>query len=170
MYDYVLQIVKRRYSKSEIPAKAGMVALCVISFLLFLMLVGTSMGAFMLIVCALCIVGTVFVFRSYNLEFEYEWLSNELHIDKIIAQASRRKGNVFEFSKLERFELLRGNESRYDNVANNYKKYDYTSGLKDGDIYVATVYCKGELVQLFIEPNEEMLAAIKYFNPSKVFV
>lgn len=168
MYDYVLQIVKREYSKSEIPVKGGMIALCILSFLLFFMLVGSNMGAFMVIVCALCVVGTVLVFRSYKLEYEYEWSSNELKIDKIINQSSRRKGNVFDFSKLERFELLIANESRYENKANQYKKYDYTTGFKDGDIYVATVYCNGELVQLYIEPNEELLAAIKYFNPTKV--
>ena len=164
MNELIEQIIVRKSPKSEVPIKAGIVLLCVIFFLLFFI----TASSFMLIVMALVVVGAVFVFRSFNLEYEYSWFNNELQIDKIISKSSRRKGPTFDFSRMEVMAPLGSSELlRMEN--GNYRKMNYTSNDPEALVYSAFVFCNGELVNLLFEPNSEMVNSIRTLNSRKVF-
>ena len=161
-----MQIVKRERFNGEILTKALMIALCTVTFLLFLLLVGSPMGALMIIACALAVVAAVLVFRSFKLEYEYEVQGTDFHVSKIIAKNSRKGAQVFDLNKLESLKPFKA-----DGFKNHsqYKVYDFTSGLDSDNIYEARIYYKNEIVLMYIEPNEEILAAIKYINPNKMY-
>lgn len=113
----------------------------------------------------LIVIGVIIPNPDY--EYEYLFIGKELSIDKIIAKQKRKTVANYDLSKLEIMCPINSHElDRYKANNTSIKKYD--SGKADSRPYVI-VYRdeKGEIL-FSIEPNAELLKAIKTVCPRKV--
>lgn len=164
MNDVIEYMVKRKMPKSAPLIKLGLGLLSV--FVAFLVLM--TLDAVMLLVLVALIITTIIIVRNMDIEYEYTLVNNELQVDKIISKRNRRAANTFNFGRLEAMAPVGHSElSRFLNK--NYKVLDYSSNNEGAKVYSAYVMCENEMVNLLFEPNDKMLAAIKY-NNRNVFI
>lgn len=164
MNEVVEYIVKKQEPKSAILVKAGLISMCAIVFFGLVL----TLDQFMLLAFVAAVFIAVMIFRNYNMEYEYIWFDGELQVDKIIAKSSRRKGNTFNFARLEVMAPV-GHSSLLRLENGGYKVMDYSANDPELVTYSAFVMCNNELVNLVFNPNEKLVQAIKYANQQKVF-
>lgn len=159
-------LIKAKPPKSALAFKIVMIIACIAAALTIpRMLVW---GFFLTI---MLIVFTVFLFRYYEMEYEYSLMEEALTIDRITAQSSRRRCGVYDISKA----TLVARPDSQDALRLAHQKLrnaDYTSNTaenKDKAVVIHTYDEKNELVRIFIEPNETLLKAIKNVAPKSAF-
>jgi len=160
---YVECLVKQKQSVIAKVGKMVLIALCVISALLMIMM-GVSIALFAAILFG---VGAYFLNMYTDLEFEYLYVDKEITIDKIMAKSKRK--NVGKYS-LDRIEIIAPIHSyQLDNYKNrNVTVKDFGIGeeLKPDRRYA--MYCEGGIKVIF-NPSEEMIKVLKNVAPRKVF-
>ncbi len=112
-------------------------------------------------------VGAYFIRLNADLEYEYLYLDKELTIDKVMARTRRKRVAVFELDKMEIVAPIKS--WHLDNYKNRTDKtVDYSSGEeKQPDKRFLFFYEGGKKV--IFEPNEEMIKAMQFVAPRKVF-
>ena len=112
-------------------------------------------------------VGAYIVYLNADLEYEYLYLDKELTIDKVMAKTKRKRVAVFELSKMEIVAPIKS--WHLDNYKNRTDKVtDYSSGEeKKPDKRFIFFYEGGR--KIIFEPNEEMVKAMQFATPRKVF-
>lgn len=159
---YAEWLVKRKKPGYAVLIYIGIVVAVLIGLL------ASIMNAFGFIVLLLAIGGAYFLTMRLNVEYEYVFVTNELSIDRIFSQKSRKRVQNLEMQKVEKVVSTKSHE--YDFARNNpkLKIVDYSSGKQDTDTY-AIVYSgnEGQVVYL-IEPNDRVLKCMKHVAPSKV--
>ena len=109
-----------------------------------------------------------FVIPMFDLEYEYLYIDKEISIDKIMSKEKRRHVLTLDLNGMEVIAPARSHE--LDSYrARNLKMYDFTSKEEDAKVY--TIVCakdKEGTVLVNIEPNEEMLRAIRNVFPRKI--
>ena len=153
--------------KRKTPGYTLLVRIALIMFLILSILISivTQWGFVVFILAA---VACYFFFNRMKVEYEYIFVTNELAIDRVINQRSRKRVQKLEVQKMEKVASVTSHE--LDAVMNNpkFKKVDYTSGDKDAKVY-GIVYLEGANSSLILfEPNEKILKALKYCSPRKV--
>ena len=108
-----------------------------------------------------------FVRGKTDLEYEYLYLDKEITIDKVMAKSKRKRVAAFE---VERIEILAPIKSYHlDNYKNrDAKAIDYSSGVENQPDTRYVMYYDGG-TKVILEPNMEMVQAIKNVAPRKVF-
>lgn len=112
-------------------------------------------------------VAAYFVSMNTDLEYEYLYLDKEITIDKVMARSKRKRVAKYD---LERMEILAPMTSWHlDEYKNRQAKtVDYGSGeVKQPDTRYVMFYEGG--TKVILEPNMEMIKAIKNIAPRKVF-
>ena len=160
---YVECLVGRKKSTKAMLLKGLVYGLCGL-FLLFSLLTGMIVTF---------ILGLVFAGLGYflcpspDIEFEYLYMDKELTVDKIMAKQKRKRAGVYDLSKMEKMCPYKSHElDAYKNRKIPIK--DYSSGIEDHRVYVIVYRSENEELLIFIEPNDELLAAIKNSCPRKV--
>lgn len=124
-------------------------------------------GIVALLIAVLLGVAAYFVGLRTKIEYEYTYFDKELDIDVIYSMQKRKKVTTYDMKKLEM--LAPASSYHLDEFRNrNYKEADYSS-RKEGhekDVYV--MYIAGTDKVIF-EPTPEMVKAISYIAPRKVF-
>lgn len=120
-----------------------------------------------LIVGLLMAVIAYFVYMNADLEYEYLYLDKELTVDKVMAKTKRKRVAQYDLNRMEIFAPV--NSYHLDSFKNrNAKSVDYSSGeAKQPEARYVMYYDSGEKV--ILEPNEDMIKAIKNIAPRKVF-
>ena len=111
--------------------------------------------------------GGYYVGMLGEVEYEYLYMDKELSVDKILAQANRKKVATY---SMERMEIMAPFKShRLDDYKNRQVKViDYSIGVEEQpDRRYAFFYEGGE--KIIISPSEEMVKVMKNANPRKVF-
>ena len=161
---YVECLVARKQNPFSMLIKAGMIALCTVCVILSLAI------PFMLI--AAVIIGLLagyLVFPMLNVEYEYLYLDKEITIDKIMSKQRRKRELVLDLLKME--VLAPANSHEFDSYLNrNVKIKDYSSGLEgEGHTpYYLAYHDENEEMLVKLEPDEEMLKAVRFIAPRKV--
>lgn len=109
-----------------------------------------------------------FVFPRFDIEYEYLYVDKEISIDKIMSKEKRKNVYTVDLNKMEVMAVASSHElDQYR--SRGVKEYDFTSALEDAKVY-SIVYGAGKegTVIVNIEPNEEMLHAIRTVFPRKV--
>jgi hypothetical protein len=153
--------VKRQQTMGTVLAKAGLIALAVLAFLL------TFHSQILLLLAAVLIVAIVYLFPRLNLEYEYVFCDGQLDFDKIMGKSKRKNALKIDF---EQVEIMAPQNSHSLDSFNNAKLAvkDFTSKSKDAKPYVI-IYRKGETaLKILFEPNEKMINCIKMKHPRKV--
>ncbi len=160
---YVEVMVNRKTSPLLGVARIVLYALVIVCFLLGI--VGS--GVFLVGAVAFALVA-YFVLPNFDLEYEYLYVDKEISIDKIMSKEKRKHVMNVDLNKMEIIAPLTSHElDSYK--ARGVKIYDFSSKEEGNKVY-AIVYENGQegTVMVNIEPNEEMLRAIKNVFPRKV--
>lgn len=137
-------------------AAAGFALLGLLSF---------SLRAFLLAI--VCGIGAYFMFIYMDIEYEYLYLDKELTIDKIFSKSKRKRAAVFEMENMEILVPL--NSWHLDPYKNRkMKEIDYSSGIAERP-EKRYVMIMGNGQKVILEPNIELVRAIKTIAPRKVF-
>ena len=109
-----------------------------------------------------------FVLPNFDLEFEYLYIDKEISIDKIMSKEKRKHAFTVDLNKME-IMAPSGSHELDSYKARNAKVYDFTSREEDAKVYSIAYAADGEgIVLVNLEPNAEMLKAIKSVFPRKV--
>ena len=160
---YVEVMVKRRTSPFLGPGRILSYALA-IAFLLIAIL-----GNFVFFLGALIFAGIAyFVIPRFDIEYEYLYIDKEISIDKIMSQEKRKHVYTIDLNRMQ----IRAPPASHEldsYRARGLKSYDFTSGEADAKKYTIVYEGASEgTVLVDIEPNGEMLRAIKDVFPRKV--
>jgi len=159
---YVECLVKGKASTIMRFLRILLVMLAVLFFLL-----GMVTGLLLFIVAVACGVGAYFVGMYCSIEYEYLYLDKEITIDKVLNKTRRKRVAVFSVDKMEILAPLKS--YHLDSYKNRQIKVeDYSCGVEKQPETRYAMYYNGEK-KLILEPNEEMVKAIKTVAPRKVF-
>ena len=109
------------------------------------------------------------VIPMFDLEYEYTYFDKEITIDKIMAKEKRKRVRVVELGKVD--VMAPNNSHELDSYrARKLPVADYSSRLAEPLNKPYTLVYNGEkgTELICIEPNDEMLKAIKTVMPRKV--
>lgn len=164
---FVECLVQRKTPSYAMLVKAVMTALIVVTFFL------AMSGVFVLFVATiLLVVGAIFLFPTFSVEYEYVFLGDELDVDVIMSKSKRKNKGKYLMSRVEIVAMKNSSEIRpiMENPKSQYRVADYTTNNGDAGVY-AMLYSdeKGKQIILF-EPSEKLLNAMKYNSPRKVVI
>ena len=159
---YVECMVAHKKSPLAGAFKYIMYALAILCFLSGVVL--SPLGIILAIVLGL--VGYI-VSPMLDIEYEYLYLDKSISIDKVMAKEKRKHITDIDLNTMEIMAPLSSHElDSYKAQKLPYK--EYASGLNDSKVYVIMYIEKENKQMVGIEPNEEMLKAIKTYFPRKV--
>ncbi len=161
---YVEVMVDRKTSPLLGVARGALYALAAVCLIATLLVSGIFfVGA--IVFCGIA----YFVVPMFDIEYEYLYLDKEISIDKIMSKEKRKHAYTVDLNKME-FMAPEASHELDSYKARNLKTYDFGSGKEDAKVYTI-VYGTGSegTVLVNIEPNGEMLRAIKNVFPRKVF-
>ena len=108
-----------------------------------------------------------FVHSREKIEFEYSYCSKELSIDKIFNKSSRKSVCTLDIEKMEVFAPV--NSYHLDDYRKRtVKESDYSSGIASQPEKRYAMYYNGDS-KIILEPDDELVNAIKNSAPRKVF-
>lgn len=132
----------------------GLFAMVIFSLVLFVVAIALGVAAY-------------FVSMNSDLEYEYLYVDKELTVDKVMAKSKRKKVASFDIGKLEIMAPVKS--YHFDNYKNRQgKAVDYSSGEEQQPDRRYVFYYDGQQKVIF-EPNAEMVKAIQFAAPRKVF-
>ncbi|MCR5774448.1 MAG: DUF6106 family protein [Lachnospiraceae bacterium] len=102
-----------------------------------------------------------------SVEYEYLYVSKSLEIDSIFSKQKRKKNIEYDLEQMEIFaEEGAWQLDEYKNLKTVNK--DYTSGAEGINAWILIVHNGQDIHRVRLEPNEELIEAIKTFFPRKV--
>lgn len=108
-----------------------------------------------------------FALPNLDVEYEYLYLDKEISIDKVLAREKRKHCVTLDLSKME--VMAPENSHELDSYkARNLKIRDFSSRIPEAKSYMIAYNENDGMVLVKIEPNTEMLKAIKQVFPRKV--
>jgi len=105
-----------------------------------------------------------------KLEYEYTFITDELHIDKIYSGERRKKGVTVLMNDVESVVPTNVNTLPQQKKMPNVVFHDFSSKYPDAFTYTVTYYKEGKTNLLLIEPDEHILQVMKRVAPSKVSI
>ncbi len=112
-------------------------------------------------------VAAYFIYFNADLEYEYLYVDKELTVDKVMAKSKRKRVATFDLDKMEIVAPIKS--WHLDNYKNrNDKTADYSSGEEKQPDRRYVFFYDGRQKVIF-EPNEEMIKAMQFVAPRKVF-
>lgn len=158
---YVEWLVKRKT-----PGYMAFLRILTIMLAVCFIVVGILLWPALLIGIAFA-VAAYFVKMNADLEYEYLYVDKELTVDKVMARSKRKRVAVFSLDKMEIVAPL--NSWHLDNYKNRTDKVsDYSSGEARQPEQRYVFYYDGRQKVIF-EPNPEMIQAMQFVAPRKVF-
>ncbi len=159
--NYVECLVKAKKSVGFLILKIVLIVLCVISLMLFFVTPWATTVALVLGLCAYMI--NTFV----HVEYEYLYVDRDLVVDKILNQKTRRRMGTYALAKMEILAPI--NSHHLDSYRNREaKEKDYSIGVELKPDLRYVMYYEGNQ-KLILSPSEEIIEAMKYMAPRKVF-
>lgn len=160
---YVEYLVSRKPNPLTKVLKVVSIALAVLLCAIGFMLVNFY---FLIPAVALGLVA-YFLLPRLDVEFEYLYLDKEITIDKIFSKQTRKRAMVVDLNKMEFMAPLTSHE--FDSYrARKVPVKDYSSKDPDAKPYGIAYHMGGNDMIVVIEPNAEMLKAIKTVFPRKL--
>ncbi len=108
-----------------------------------------------------------FLLPGMDLEFEYLYLDKEITIDKVMSKQKRKRVTVLDLNKMEVMAPIRSH-ALDSYKSRNVSMKDYSSKNADANVFVIAYHDNNKEEMIAIEPNVDMLKAIKTVFPRKV--
>lgn len=158
---YTEQLVKRQATSSSMMAKAGLIALTVVSAL------GTLFIPIMFVLLVVAVVLDFFMFPRLNVEYEYLYVNGDLDIDVIMNKQKRKKKFEMNISSLEMMAPQGAPEVKNMQTV---KTMDFSSGVPENKKYEMVVMDNNQKVRVIFEPNQTILDGMRLMAPRKVIL
>jgi hypothetical protein len=157
---FIEQLVKRRSTSKDMLAKVALIVVTVIIF------AATLIIPFALVIGIIMVIADAYIFKMFDLEFEYTYIKGELGVDKIMGKERRKKAASFDLTQLE---IVAPSDSYLlDSFRNASKTYDFTSLEPNSKHYVMVLHQNNGQVKVLFEPNSEILNAMRDAHPRKI--
>lgn len=157
---FIEQLIKRKSTSKNFLAKAALIVLTIIIFMSSLVI------SFGFILGILMVVLDVYLFKMFDLEFEYTYIRGELSVDKIMGKERRKNAATFDLSQLE---IVAPKDSYLlDSYRNCSKVYDFTSLEENQKVYAMILHGNNGYVKALFEPNSDILSAMRDSHPRKI--
>lgn len=105
---------------------------------------------------------------NLSLEYEYLYISKTLEIDKIMSKQKRKKIVEYDLEKMEIF--AEQGAYQLDNFKNlQTVEKNYSSREAGKNIWVMIVHSGNEIHKVILEPNEELITAVRSQYARKTF-
>ena len=153
---YAEWLVKRKKSPLTVPFYIGIVLLFLIGFYVSVI---SPFGFVALLAAA---AAAYFGSARLHVEYEYVFVTNELAIDRILSQRTRKRMKKLDIQKIEKMASMKSHEFDYIKGNNQVKVVDFSSGIAYSDENGKFVYV--------IEPNDNLLKCMKSAAPRKVII
>ncbi len=129
----------------------------------------SSFIALAVIICAVALFASYKIFCSFNIDWEYIFVDDEIRFSKIINKSRRKELVTVNLSKAEA--VARVNDGAHNRLLTHrdYKHYYFKSNTTDDCWFVAGLSSKGERICVVFEPDERMLEALKLTVRSRFF-
>ena len=161
---YAEWLVKRKKSPLTVPFYIGIVLLFLIGFYVSVI---SPFGFVALLAAA---AAAYFGSARLHVEYEYVFVTNELAIDRILSQRTRKRMKKLDIQKIEKMASMKSHEFDYIKGNNQVKVVDFSSGKADANTYgIAYSDENGKFVYV-IEPNDNLLKCMKSAAPRKVTI
>lgn len=161
---YAEWLVKCKDPGYKIPAVLGYVVLGIVSLVAMFRFPSWGFIAPVLVVMLI-----MFTSRFFKLEFEYVFVTDELNIDRIFNQQSRKTVIKIPMSAVEFVEPTNAEKNKLARENKNLKYDDFTSRMKNApQSYTIRFAANGEQHLAVIEPDEHVLKCMWRCAPSKV--
>ncbi|MCR5746671.1 MAG: DUF6106 family protein [Lachnospiraceae bacterium] len=116
----------------------------------------------------LIVIANYFLLPKISVEYEYLYVSRSLQIDRIFSKQNRKKAIEYDLEQMEIFaEEGAWQLDEYKNMQTVNR--DFTSGLPDRDIWILIVHNGQQMDRVRLEPNAELIQAMKSVYPRKTF-
>ncbi len=161
---YAEWLVKRKTPGYSVLLKVVMILLCVIAAFLA---VTPLLGVFGVIILLVVGVGTYFVFRNSEVEYEYLYVGTQLSVDKIYGRAKRKKAWEGSMEEIQIVAPTGSTEARDHEVA-NMKLLDFSSHEPGAKTYTLISQSGGNATKMIFEPNDKLLHCMKMTAPRKI--
>lgn len=159
---YVECLVNHKKSAVADIVKYALIAVTVV-FILSAFLITP---AFLLIGIVFGVV-SYFIIPVFDYEYEYLYLDKEISIDKVIAKQKRKRVIEIDLNKAEI--IAPSGSHSLDSYRNRqHIVKDFTSGMEGAKVFTIAYADNNQFVLANIEPNEEMIKAVKMVFPRKV--
>lgn len=158
---YVEQLVPSKVTNQSIFMRIGLVVLTLLAF------AGSMIISLLFYVAVILGVVTFMSLKGSSIEYEYIYLSGSLDIDKVIAKQKRKHMYTADVKDMIVIAPLDSVEVR---PFQNVKTTDYSSGEARNTVYKMVLSKNGEKQAILLEPNQEILDAMKMIAPRKVFM
>ncbi len=156
---YAEKLVRKKTTGKDIMIKCLMAALTVIAVFSFFVI---PFGIFIVFL----IIGLdVFIFRSLDVEYEYQYINGDIDIDKIMHKERRK--NIFS-ANIKDMELLAPSGNSQLSSFGSAKVYDFTGGYGDAPVYEMIFIEAGMKKRVLFEPDEHMIEGMWMQAPRKV--
>ena len=156
-------LIKKLLSFSDYLKKIGIAVLGIIIMALGIVYA----GALSVLIIAGVGVGVYFVYKEFDLEFEYILTNNELDVDKVISRERRKHMLTVKVTDFEILAPFRGNYLEpYRNTLE--RTIDVSSHKKSPNRWFAVWKNEGKLTMLIFEPPQKMRDGIAAFIPRRV--
>ena len=159
---YVECMVAKKSKPTDILIKGVVIGLTVVFFL---------MGLINMIFWIGCIGGGLLIWLylpNLSLEYEYLYVSKTLEIDKIMSKQKRKKAVEYDMEQMEIF--AEEGAFQLDNFKNiKAVEKDYSSREAGRDRWIMLVHTGQQIDRVILEPDEQLISAIKNQYPRKTF-
>ena len=152
--------VKKKDTFGTIMARILMIALAVLLFL------SAFIISWMMILATVLICIDILLIPLLKTEYEYIFCDGQLDFDRINGGARRKHILRIEMEEVEL--VAPQNSHALDSYRGNGTVKDFSSGQKNGRVYVIIMNRNGSLVKILFEPSEKMLACMKTKAPRKI--
>lgn len=116
-----------------------------------------------------CAAACYFLLPTLSIEYEYLLLSGEFTIDKIMSKENRKNVLTVTLDKMDIFAEKGAYQlDSYNN--SNLPEKDFSSGEEGRRQFVMVLHNSNAKEKLILEPNDEMIEAMKLYYPGKVFL
>lgn len=153
-------IVAKKQTTDVMIKKAALIALTAV---LFFAAIG-MMITILLLPAILLVCLDIFLFKSWNIEYEYAITGTDLDIAKIMSKERRKSLHSFDLKKAEL--IAPSNNYKVKDLERNAKVLDYTSREEGRDLYVILIRDEKNFYKVLVEPTQDMLKAMRQIAPS----
>lgn len=169
---FIEEMVERKRTGKDVVAVFGLMILSVIFVYVLLTIVFPLIPQFGSILFVLAAGEIYLAYRfsmSFNVEYEYSLVKNEIDIDKIVNRKKRKRMTTVNIKGLEAFGRCGENPEYKRYVGNAGVKKIYACAKKDdADNYFVVYFENSIKVMTVFSPSGKIVDVIEKYNPKRV--
>ena len=167
-----IAVARKNNFKDTLTCFAGTILPMFIGTYIVIMLYASSTSGLLIlgvVLCALLYFLAYRVFCSFNVEWEYTLVGNELRFSKIINKNKRRELMTVSLSKIDIVARPEDNSNNYKYRTNKALKHNFSSQTDSQTYFIVGVNEKGKHVCIVFEPDSRMIDNFKTTLRGKFF-